>query len=141
MFFSFISDGGDPFLYNDDLFKRFVEVQKGNIVFVKMTTEVEKEKSIQANRYYWGAVIETISKETGTARNDTHYALCERFLPCKDTAIGRARKPYRELSQKEQSIYIDGVRQFAATELGLEIMTPEEWREANGIIQDTSRVG
>lgn len=40
-------------------------------------------RSLKANRYYWGVVIEHIAEHTGYTPDETHHVLKQMFLPKK----------------------------------------------------------
>lgn len=46
-----------------------------------VTVEEESDKrSVAANRYLWGPIYTTVERDTGSPKEVTHAAMCERFL-------------------------------------------------------------
>lgn len=71
-------------------------------------------RSDEANRYYWGIVIEMISEHTGHTPDETHEILKEKFH-VESTA---------KLKTGEFQEYVTKIVRFAASELNLAIPDP-----------------
>jgi hypothetical protein len=100
-------------------------------------------RSSQANRYYWGVVIATISEHTGYTPEETHDVLKTMFLPkqvamlngngfiANELVIGGSTA---KLTRVEFGEYVARIREWAMTVLELDIpsaMPPEE--SAHGV--------
>lgn len=93
-------------------------------------TRREYGRSSQANRFYWGVVLREASEYTGDTPEDLHEYFKRRFLP-KAVCIAKANGEViddavvggstTKLTVAEFSEYIERVRHFLITELGLEI--------------------
>lgn len=83
-------------------------------------------RSPQANRYYWGVVVDHIASYIGESSEDTHELLKAQFLPKRSIELmdGRGLEmppSTRALSVEDFAAYIERVRVWAATFLGLSI--------------------
>lgn len=98
--------------------------------------EFKGTRSNQANRYYWGIVVELIHhalNESGieVSREGTHELLKLRFLR-EDKPFGAAGefitmvKSTTELDRDEFATYIEKCKQFAAEYLNINIPDPGE---------------
>jgi hypothetical protein len=95
---------------------------------------VAATRSLQANAYYWSAVIGTLSEYTGYTPDETHEALKMLFLPkslayadgngevIRELVIGGSTT---RLNNVEFSDYIARIKAWAATTLNVEIPEPE----------------
>lgn len=98
-------------------------------------TRLRATRSQQANRYYWGVVIQHLHELTGYAVEELHELMKAKFLP-KDLAFsdqsGRVIEQYvlggstRGLDTAEFYQYIERIREWAADSLGLYIPDPGE---------------
>ena len=88
-----------------------------------------KNRTDQQNRYYWGAIIATISAETGSDPDDIHEALKRKFLEpeFKEFAGMRWKIPGSTswLDTAGMNAYIEQIRAWAAIEFGINIPEPE----------------
>lgn len=90
--------------------------------------QIEKTRSAQANRYYWGVVIRAIAEHTGYT--PTHEALKQLFLPKHlafqdhngdvrgDVVIGGST---RRMSGREFANYLERIRLWAMETLDVVI--------------------
>lgn len=96
----------------------------GRAVVVKLSRPVTR-RSIQANKFYWGVVLETIATDTGHTAEEIHSVLKEMFLPRKFITVGKreveVRKSTTELSTDEFNLYLIQVSAWAGTELGIRL--------------------
>lgn len=103
----------------------------------EVAVRVEKRRatrSPQANRYYWGVVVEAFSMRTGYDADEMHAILKAKFLPKRvaitdgngeiqgDFVIGGSTT---KLNVNDFYEYVERVRQWAA-ELGFDIPDPRE---------------
>jgi hypothetical protein len=108
-----------------------------------VTVTVERQhatRSDQANRYYWGVVIEHISEHTGYTPEETHDALKTLFLPKRLAMLGENGELHSDLviggsttalNKVEFYEYCERIREFALDKLGVRIPAPDPaWREA-----------
>lgn len=101
---------------------------EGKDVFVQIEPG-KKQRSLKANGYYWGVVLPMIAAEMGEDNLDYVHALMKgeclktiKIIKGKAyTAVGSTRK----LTTDKFSDYLERVRRFAASELGLNIPDPD----------------
>jgi hypothetical protein len=93
-------------------------------------SKAERPRSNPQNRFYWGCVLTMIAAETGHTTEELHEAFKAMLLPrCQVTVAGREveiAKSTTDLSTGEMEDYLERVRAFAATELGMTIPLPNE---------------
>ena len=89
---------------------------------------IRKTRSDKENRYYWGVVIELISKHTGHLPDEIHDALRFQFLKVSAGELGMPpmAKSTASLTTKEFEDYLSTVRIWAGTFLELYIPLPNE---------------
>lgn len=85
-------------------------------------------RSLNQNSYYWGVVLTTIATETGNSTEDVHIAVKDMFLPRKFVKLGNReiniRKTTVDLTTAEFTQYIEQIRVWASSELGLNLPEP-----------------
>jgi len=100
----------------------FLRTREGKAVEVKFARPTTS-RSLRQNRYYWGAVIGAIAESTGNSPEDLHLVLKEMFLPRKFITLGakevEVRKTTHDLTTEEFTLYLEAVRAWAASELGI----------------------
>lgn len=107
-----------------------------NVPVVLTVEEYKDKRSNQANRYYWGVIVELIHRalnEGGfeVSREGTHDLLKFRFLK-EDKPLGEdgefitVIKSTTELDKEEFGAYIERCIQFAAEYLNVVIPEPGE---------------
>lgn len=91
-------------------------------------------RSVQANRYYWGVVVQLLSEHTGYQPEEIHEVLKAKFIPktlslAKDNGeivaelvIGGTTTSMNKL---EFGDYISRIRQWAMDELDVVIPNPD----------------
>lgn len=91
-------------------------------------------RSLQANRFYWGVVVAALSEHTGYTPDETHDLLKMQFIPKKLAVCdgnGEVKGEFvvggstRKMSVRAFQDYIETIRQWAAMELGVVIPDPE----------------
>lgn len=108
--------------------------------------EHEEDRTLQANRYYWGACLREIAEQANLGgqryvAEAWHEFFRRQFLgyEIKKTLVAGKKKPVvvrrlkstRDLKVKAFSTYIDQIHAFAATDLGVRFSAPD-WREWQG---------
>jgi len=92
-------------------------------------------RSVQANKYYWGVVVEAISDFTGYERDEVHELLKQLFLPkplwlhdAEGEVVGKLviSQSTTTLTVTEFYNYVERIRRWAATTLHINIPDPNE---------------
>jgi hypothetical protein len=96
----------------------------------KVTIEEYKDgRSLNQNAYYWGVVIKLLCEHTGYFDDEMHEALKYKFLPNRPVEIGRetikVTSSSTKLNTKEFMDYVEKIKAYAASELGVIIPDPE----------------
>lgn len=88
----------------------------------------KKMRSHRQNRYMWGVVYKLIADHTGYSADEIHQLMKEMFLQY-DRNGHIFLKSTRKLSTKDFEQYLEDIRRFAATDLGIHIPEPnqEDW--------------
>lgn len=86
-----------------------------------------KFRSSNQNRYYWGCILRTISQDTGHSEDELHIAFKQKFLKTFDDKGLQFIQSTTELTTTEFMEYIEKVRRFAASELGIVTPDPNEF--------------
>lgn len=100
---------------------------------VRITIErVHATRSAQANRYYWGVVVELLAEHTGYTADEIHDVLKAKFLP-KKLAVTNGNGEIKgefvvggtttKLDKLEFGEYVTRIRQWALDDLG--VLIPE----------------
>ena len=101
----------------------------------EVALRVEKRRatrSQQANRYYWGVVVEAVSQHTGYSPDEVHEIFKAKFLPKKVTVAdgnGEIQGEFviggttTKLNVNEFYDYVEAIRRWAA-ELSIDIPDP-----------------
>lgn len=88
-------------------------------------------RSSAANRYYWGVVIKLMAAHLGERPNELHEALKRHFRSREDITTGLTFTRSTKTGSDDFWDYVDQVRHWSHTFLGLYIPEPnEEWRAA-----------
>lgn len=87
-------------------------------------------RSVNQNAYYWGVIIDMISKYLGYFPDEMHEILKRKFLPSKvvklkDEEIVIPESTAR-LDSGEFENYLESIRIWAATDLNMTIPVPNE---------------
>lgn len=119
-------------VYNREKMNEWIKPLKG-MVSIRVQ-KPKKQRSSQENRYYWGVPIKLLSEHTGFFPEEMHMAMRQKFLKEErvvtledetEVTIEVARST-TSLSTSEMEDYLARIRQFAATELNLQIPEPNE---------------
>jgi hypothetical protein len=110
-------------------YNRHVRAHAGQYVEVTLRKRRQK-RSPQANRFYWGYVLEAIAEATGYTKYEAHDALKFKFLrEDGDGPLVKVRSS-AELSVEEFSVYTERVMVFGAETFGIVWMDREQWEAA-----------
>lgn len=108
--------------------------EDGKTVHIK-AGEAEDQRSLEANRYYWGPLLGAISEQVRTpdrwAPEAWHHLMRRKFLGysiTKEQVAGK-KKPVvirrlrstRDLTEKQFARYIEEITAYAITELGVQL--------------------
>jgi len=96
--------------------------QRRHVMTIK---EYKENRSKQQNAYYWGVVLDIISKETGYFPDEVHQEMGREFLAYEKKGKWFV-KSTTELGTKEMEDYLQRVRMFASTELHCLVPLPNE---------------
>ena len=92
----------------------------------KIVVTIEKwhgQRSSQANRFYWGVVVDAISDNTGYEKVEVHALMGQMFLLSEEDGCPFVRSTAL-LNTTEFSDFLEKVIRFAAMELGVIISDP-----------------
>jgi hypothetical protein len=84
-------------------------------------------RSQAANRYYWGIVLRSISEHTGFEVDELHEYFKQAYNPRQvrigpdETVVGGST---RSMNTQQFHDYVERIRRFAATELGISLPDP-----------------
>lgn len=122
----------------DDQIRQFKD---GAQVEVAVTIR-RTSRSLKANAWYWGGIIQPISDYTGYTPDEVHEWAKAKFIP-KKLAIcngnGEVVDEYvlggstRKMNTIEFSEYCEALRQWAAETLNLYIADPDEYGYGAGV--------
>ena len=94
--------------------------------------EVNKKRSLDANKYYW-AVLGIIASETGNTDNRLHKYFKDELLAKEEVKfpqtgeVKEVAKSTTELDKFDFYEYVERIRQFALTDLNIYVPTPDEF--------------
>jgi hypothetical protein len=103
---------------------------EGEIVFIRRRAT----RSVQANRFYWGVVVELLSEHTGYTADEIHELLKAKFIPkrlaicdgngevCDEFVLGGST---RAMNKNEFYEYVEAIRRWSAETLDVVIPDPE----------------
>lgn len=132
MIYSALIVNGKPLLTPEETHQlnSFLRSKEGKHVWF-FIDDRRPPRTLLQNNYLWGVVYEYIANDTGLDVEEIHEEMKERFLPRffeKDEAgVERPlEKSTTRLSTKEFTVYIEKVRAWAGTELGINIPNPNQ---------------
>ena len=105
--------------------RSYLARNKGRDVWVTVKRQ-QHTRSMSANAFYWGVVVESIAAHIGESSEETHELLKDKFLPRRQVELldgQRLEMPpsTRLLTVEEFSVYIERIKAWAAQWLGLPI--------------------
>ena len=124
---AFVKNGKVTF-QNREQFDNDVSGNEGKNVYITIR-EQKNRRSLNLNSYYWAVVVRLVSVETGYDKEEAHEILKSMFLRTKYQIKGiwvDGMKSTTKLSNQEMIDYIDEVKRFASSSLGLYIPDPNE---------------
>ena len=124
---AFVKDGKITF-QNREQFDKDLSSNEGKNVYITIR-EQKNRRSLNLNSYYWAVVVRLVSAETGYDKEETHEVLKSMFLRTRYQIKGiwvDGMKSTTKLSNQEMNEYIEEVKRFASSSLGLYIPDPNE---------------
>lgn len=114
----------------DDKRKLFSILKNLKGAFAISLKKSKPTRSLAQSRYYWGVVLAYLSEETGYTKDEAHQLMQRMFLKyAKDVPDKKPQMFVRSttsLSTIEMNEYIEQIRTFAVSELGIYIPDPNE---------------
>ena len=124
---AFVKNGKITF-QNREQFDKDLSNNEGKNVYITIR-EQKNRRSLNLNSYYWAVVVRLVSNETGYDKEEAHEILKSMFLRTKYQIKGiwvDGMKSTTKLSNQEMNDYIEEVKRFASSSLGLYIPDPNE---------------
>ena len=108
-------------------FARYLMTLEGKRVNI-LVTKFKKKRSLEQNSFYWGILIDILSKEFGYESEEIHLMLREKFLRIYDDkhpdfVIARSTT---KLTTVEFVEYIEKIQRWAAQEHQIYLPDPNE---------------
>ena len=105
--------------------RSYLARNKGRDVWVTVRRQ-QHTRSMSANAYYWGVVVDSIAGHIGESSEETHELLKEKFLTKRAIELLDGKQldmppSTRLLSVEEFAAYIERVKVWAAQWLGLHV--------------------
>ena len=102
--------------------------EEGTHVFVTVEKITKKkERSLEQNSYYWGVVIKILEDDgPGYSKDEWHEALKAKFLTYENVPGIPTQLSTTQLSTIEFEIYLEKIRRWAASFLGINIPEPNQ---------------
>lgn len=111
-----------------DLFDRYIRSLKpGQMlkIVVKKMGSGDSLRSIRANSYYWGCVIDILAEEWGYSKEEMHDALGLMFRQTRDEFIPTIERT-SQMSSRRFWEYIEQVRRWASMDYNINIPDPNK---------------
>tara|TARA_R100000329_G_C7597669_1_gene211967 strand:- start:365 stop:769 length:405 start_codon:yes stop_codon:yes gene_type:complete len=124
---AFIKNGKVTY-QNRELFDDHLLSYEGKTVVITVG-EQRRRRSLNLNSYYWAVVVKLLSEETGYDKDEMHEVLKSMFLRTRYQIKGvwvDGTKSTTKLSNKEMGEFIEEVKRFASTTLGVYVPDPNE---------------
>lgn len=108
--------------------KRLLETAKFGII-INVSKKKEK-RSIPQNSYMWGVVYKQISDEWGYEIDEVHEIMKQKFLKIKEIRVDGETviitRSTTDLKTDEMESYLEAIRRWAAINLEICILLPNE---------------
>lgn len=119
-------------LIDRDLFMQKVETLDNKNVLLEIK-EIQSQRSLNQNNYYWGVVVQMLADELGYDIDEMHEVLKFRFLQKEmefkvkeKVEVLKGTMSTTELNTKEFEKYLLNIRTWASSYIGLIIPEPNE---------------
>lgn len=106
----------------------------GNDYIVKVKKQRNNRSTMQ-NNYYWACIVQPLAAELGYFPDELHDTLKVKFssewesIEINDKIIGLQKvNSTAQMNSKEFEVYVDQIRIWALTELGVRLMLPNEFK-------------
>ena len=106
----------------------------GNDYIVKVKKQRNNRSTMQ-NNYYWAWIVQPLAAELGYFPDELHDTLKVKFssewesIEINDKIIGLQKvNSTAQMNSKEFEVYVDQIRIWALTELGVRLMLPNEFK-------------
>jgi hypothetical protein len=113
------------FYYDSLKLKKYLTPLNGQTVEVIIRKPKTKRSDLQ-NNYYWGVVLEILSKELGYDQDELHEILKYKFLKIESTLGMEYIRSTTKLTTGEFEEYLEKIKRWAAEFLGINIPNPNE---------------
>jgi hypothetical protein len=119
--------GGINFHDQEALHKHLASFKEGDNlkVIIKPFKTGDSIRSVRANAYYWGVVIDILRLEFGYEKEEMHDALGLMFRRSVDEFLPTIQKT-SDMNSREFWEYIERVRRWAAMEYNITIPDPNK---------------
>ena len=121
----FFTPENGNFNFEKPLFFKSIPKTLRKVKHVMTIKEFRDNRSNNQNRYMWGCVYDTISKDTGYEVEEIHQLMGKKFLAYEKNKEWFVRST-SDLDTKEMEDYLERVRRFASMELNIFIQLPNE---------------
>lgn len=129
LFYGRVLPGGLLVLDQPKEYARHVRLHRGQHVELLLKKR-RRKRTPQANRFYWGYVLEEIADAAGYSKEEAHDALKYQFLrEDGDGPLVRV-KSTADLSVEDFSAYIERCMALGAQTFGIVWMNREKWEAA-----------
>ena len=115
-----------------NLFNYLKELDNDYIVSVK---KQRNNRSNMQNNYYWACIVQPLGSELGYFPDEMHDTLKIKFssewqsIEINDKQIGlQTVNSTARMNTKDFEVYVDQIRIWALTELGVRLMLPNEFK-------------
>ena len=120
----------DDFSPLDNAVEKLESKLKLNVKYTLYLLDEEKQRSLSANKYYWGVVLKLISNETGESAENFHEYFKFKFNPKEMEVNGKTVTVGGETKKMKQEefmeVYVDKIRLWAMETLNCYIPLPQE---------------
>jgi hypothetical protein len=129
IFYGRVLPGGLLVLERAADYARHVRLHRGKHVEI-VFRQRKRKRSPQANRFYWGYVLEEIAEASGYSKEEAHDALKFQFLRMDGDGPLIRVKSTADLSTEDFSAYVERCMVLGAQTYGIEWQSREQWEAA-----------